>query len=160
MNLKNKDIRAFTLMNLMIGIIISGIVMVSFYNAFDFLTGEIKVYDKQQSAIIDMLNLQVNLNKDFMLAKKVIEGEENSIIIEWENGETYYNFEPKYILRVRNENTDTFRISTLDFKIDENELMWIKNISFKSLLDKREIFLFFNKEYTSQQLMEAEQPEE
>ncbi len=160
MNKKTNKLKAFTLMNLMIGIIVSGIVMASFYNAFDFLNEEIKLYNEQQTGVLDMLNLQINLNKDFMLAKKVIPGEENSIVIEQTNGATSYDFQPGYILRTKNENRDTFKISVNDFQTEKNELMWVKSISLKSMLDKREIFLFFNKEYTAQQLMEAEQEAE
>ena len=147
-------------MNLMIGIMVSGIVMASFYNAFDFLNQEIKLYNEQQNGVLDMLHLQINLNKDFMQAKKVLPGEENSIVLEQTNGETIYDFQPTYILRTKNENSDTFKISVNDFQLEKNELMWIKNISVKSMLDKREIFLFFNKEYTAQQLMDVENEEE
>ncbi len=140
----------------MIGIVISGLVMLSFYNAFEFINEEIKVYSGQQDALIDVLHLQIMLNKDFMQSDKVLNNGERSIELERENDHIHYRFEPAYVLRVSKTRQDTFSLGITDMQVKENNYNWVESIRLKALLEKQEIFLFFKKEYTARHLMNEE----
>ncbi len=149
------NLQAFTLINVMIGIVISGLTLLAFYNGYEFIRGEIDVYGKQQTAVLDALNLQLKLEKDFMQSKKVYAQENQSLMLDMEERQVIYRFDPAFVIRQESEQTDSFHLSVKEYVVKLNEQEWVESVEFHSQLDKQEIFLLFKKEYTAVQLMEG-----
>ena len=49
-------------MNFVVGMIITSIIMSSFYEGYQYMSEEVNMYRDQNNSILDALNFQVNLN--------------------------------------------------------------------------------------------------
>ena len=66
-------------MNFVVGMIITSIIMTSFYEAYQYMNEEVNLYRNQNNSILDALNFEVNMNKDMLRAETIIRLSEDEI---------------------------------------------------------------------------------
>lgn len=147
------NIPAFTLLNFVVGMIITSIIMTSFYTAYQYMHEETKLYEEQNEAVLDALNFQVNLNKDMLKAEDVLLKEENTLEIVRPGEKYVYYFGENYIVKSNEAFTDTFHLKVLNpvFETMENKL--VTSIDFDSALDDKKVHYTFKKQYSSEQII-------
>ena len=149
----NQNLKAFTLMNFVVGMIITSIIMTSFYEAYQYMNEEVNLYRDQNNSVLDALNFQVNMNKDMLRAESITLISEDEILVTNLSDKYYYEFKDDYILKKTDDMTDTFKIkaSEILFEKQDNEL--INKITFASKLDGKTIKYNFSKEYSAEQIV-------
>lgn len=148
-----KPIKAFTLMNFVVGMIITSIIMSSFYAGYQYMNEEVNMYHDQNNSILDALNFQVNMNKDMLNAQTITSLSEDEILVTNLPDKYYYQFREEYILKKTGETTDTFKIKVSDILFEKQDNDLIKKISFASKLDGKLIQYNFSKEYSAEQIV-------
>ena len=148
-----RDIKAFTLMNFVVGMIITSIIMTSFYEAYQYMNEEVALYRDQNNSILDALNFQVNMNKDMLRAETITQLSEDEILVTNLSNKYYYQFTDSYILKKTDEISDTFKIITSEIKFEMQDNLLINKISFTSKLDGKEIRYNFSKTYSAEQIV-------
>ncbi|HKC66691.1 MAG TPA: hypothetical protein VKG26_00535 [Bacteroidia bacterium] len=146
-------LKAFTLMNFVVGMIITTIIMTSFYEAYQYMNEEVDLYRNQNNSILDALNFEVNMNKDMLRAETIIRLSEDEIQICNSNDKYYYQFNDTYILKTINDVTDTFKIAVNNLKFETENFELVKKITFSSKLDDKEIMYNFSKDYSAEQIV-------
>jgi len=146
-------LKAFTLMNFVVGMIITSIIMTSFYEAYQYMNEEVNMYRNQNNSILDALNFQVNLNKDMLKAETVIRLSEEEIEVANLENKYRYQFTENYILKLNDDIIDTFKIAVTNLKFETENFDLIKKISFTSKLDNKDISYIFSKAYSAEQIV-------
>ncbi len=148
-----KELKAFTLMNFVVGMIITSIIMTSFYEAYQYMNEEVNLYRNQNNSILDALNFQVNMNKDMLRAETIIRLSEDEIQVINQNNKYYYQFRDNYILKTTDDIIDTFKIAVSNLKFEAENFELVKKISFSSKLDDKNIGYNFSKDYSAEQIV-------
>ena len=117
-------LKAFSLLEIMIGIILSGFVVSAIYSGYVFTYQQFYKFSSIKTEIRNYFELSEVLNREFENAKKVIKKSSNEIQIELIDKTINYSFNDIYILRTVVEQTDTFFFAVTAVKINTlNELM-------------------------------------
>jgi len=148
-----QPIKAFTLMNFVVGMIITSIIMSSFYEGYQYMSEEVNMYRDQNNSILDALNFQVNLNKDMLNAQTITLVSDDEILVTNLFDKYYYEFTDEYILKKTDDVTDTFKIKVAEILFEKQDGELIKKISFASKLDGKPIQYNFSKEYSAEQIV-------
>lgn len=160
--MRHKTLNAFTLLELLVGMILSGIVLVATFTAYRVVTRQYETYRDKSQSVTEISFFISRLESDFANASKIISLSENKIQLQNEERSFEYTFAAKYVLRSNSEKTDTFFVpvsavrayhksgkinpetdSTLDelcitmeYEGQSLEKVYIKTEDPKSLIDK------------------------
>jgi competence protein ComGF len=153
-----KKIKAFTVIELIIGLLISSIVIsVSYYVYFLFFTQLIKQQNKN-NVVNEFQLFKKVFNNDFKNALSVKDTlDKNMLLINFAKQENIvYLFDQKDIIRSLNEKNDTFNFSG---RIDNIQLLddtmpLITQIQIETIIQKEKINSVFSKLYSAQQIMQ------
>ena len=148
-----QKLKAFTLMNFVVGMIITSIIMTSFYEAYQYMNEEVNMYRDQNNSVLDALNFQVNMNKDMLRAESITLLSEDEILVTNLSDKYYYEFKDDYILKRTDETTDTFKIKVSEILFEKQDNEFINKITFTSKLDGKSIKYNFSKEYSAEQII-------
>lgn len=156
---------AFTLAELLIGMIVSGIVIGSCYTAYSLIYKQYESYRKIKNATVAAMQFNSMVNNDFIDAE-LITYKENTLVIKKVNNLLQYEFNDLFILRKENEVTDTFQLSPLNIEtkpITFNELNQaertttvISSFSFDAQILQETEHFTFSKNYSAETLMNYE----
>ncbi len=156
-----RRLRAFTLMELLIGMIISSIVIAFGYSAYNLIYRQYLSYKSVKTKVVETMQLHNTMSNDFNNAE-YITFDENKLKLSGNNTLLMYNFIDSLVIRSVNETSDTFKLttSTLQIKPVFNELTnndtLINSLQLDvSVFDNKERFTF-TKRYTAQTLMNYE----
>jgi prepilin-type N-terminal cleavage/methylation domain-containing protein len=104
----HKKLKAFTLLELLVGMIISGIVIAAGFNAYRIISIQFKTY-KETSAVYSSFSFfETQFRKDFRNAKEISAEDENSIQFISGEKKTDWRFSKRFSLRNEGTVTDTF----------------------------------------------------
>lgn len=152
---------AFTLVELLIGMIISTIVIGACYVSYSFIYEQYGSYRSIKNKTLEAMQFNSIVSIDFMDAE-LITYKENTLTLKKNGNPLQYEFNDLFILRKVNEVTDTFRLSPTDIqaksiiKNEGNETVVINNFSFDAqILGETEHFTFAKK-YDAETLMSYE----
>lgn len=109
-----QKLRAFTLMELLVGMIISSIVIGFCYMSYSIIYKQYKSYKILKLEIVETIQLNSILNTDFINAETVLFDNDKLILNSANRSQLQYDFNDNYILRKDGEVTDTFKLSATE----------------------------------------------
>lgn len=154
-----KKLRAFTLIELLIGMIISSIVIGFGYAAYSLIYKQYLGYKNVKERLVETAQLNQILSNDLLNAENISFDENTLSLLKKNPNILQYQFLDTLILRKENEVTDTFRISPVNiqttFLLRDNKT-FLKQFSFDAdALGEKEHFTF-TKNYSAETLMNYE----
>jgi Tfp pilus assembly protein PilE len=153
-----QQIKAYTLMEVTVAMLLSAICITLCYSAYGIITGYYHEFGKKNETIAAVLSLKQVLERDFLKSKYVLRNE-NEIILINDSTNIKYLFDSNFVARNFNElHTDTFKLTTTGFaasfeKIEIVNTDTIDHLSFDAILPKHKIVpIQINKIYSSENL--------
>ncbi|WP_108808719.1 PulJ/GspJ family protein [Aquimarina spinulae] len=119
-NKKHTRLQAFTMLELVIGMVISSLVITMVYVIYDNLSRQVVVYADQQDDLMTYNQFQNLFSKDVQLSTSIDIDDDKHIVLESANKEIHYFFKTEKIIR-KAEAVDTFNIKVLEVLFDQNE---------------------------------------
>ena len=153
-----KKFHAFTLFELLIGMIISGIVIGFGYTGYSLIYKRYLNYSDTKKDIIDAIQLNSVLNNDFLYAE-FAHYETDKLILTYKNAlAKEYTFTDKNILRKEGELTDTFKLKATNIlagqNIDQNLTgLPVAEFSFEALIHQEPMHFHFAKRYSAETII-------
>jgi prepilin-type N-terminal cleavage/methylation domain-containing protein len=108
---RHKELKAFTLLELLVGMILSGIVLAATFTAYRVVTRQYETYRDKSKSITEVSLFVAQLESDFENATTITLASENRIHLQFEKRMLEYRFSEKYVLRNDFMRTDTFNVS-------------------------------------------------
>jgi prepilin-type N-terminal cleavage/methylation domain-containing protein len=109
-NMNNK-IKAFTLMEVTVAMLLSAICISICYSAYHLIESYYHSFNEQNAQNDNFLMLKQTLQHDFSKSRLCMKAEDG-IALEMDSTTIYYHFEPDFMTRKINEiHTDTFKLS-------------------------------------------------
>lgn len=151
-----KKLKAFTLMELIVGMAISCMLMGICFIAYKIVLNQFNSFSHNSSFLSEVSFCNYLLNKDFESAVAIEQPSDYAIDIELsETSQIHYVFEPDYVLRIQGDNADTIHVSTKDMKISYMDSSQksiphskIEGLTFSIFKGKEQFDLSFQKEYS------------
>lgn len=154
-------LKAFTLMELLVGMIISSIVIAFAYSAYSLIYKQYVSYRSVKSKVIETMQLHTVMSNDFNNSEYST-FDSNKLKLNTTNNTLTYNFIDSLIIRIDNELSDTFKLvaRTIQVKPVFNDVIsndtLINNIQFDVFVFDNTEHFTFTKKYTAQTLMNYE----
>ncbi len=156
-----QKVKAFTLMELLVSMLISGIVISIIYLCYEIIYKQYLGYKDTNHTISQAVLLNSLLKTDFTQAAYITKSEEGLLFSESGGHTTGYRFNELFVLREVNDVKDTFFIPVREIRIrfqkEEQEAPsgLIDELSFDSnILDQQEHFQY-HKQYGADVLMNS-----
>ena len=151
MSLGDKKLQAFTLLELITVLILSGIVTLMAYSALNIIRSYYHNFREKELSKAEISKLAMIIDQDFQKAKGIV-GDESKIILNFQTHEVTYQFMSDYILRVQFNAQDTFHLTTHDLTLKRTGGKKDKNDNLINELqlvagNQDSIFFHFNKNY-------------
>ena len=158
-----KKLKAFTLMELLIAMIIGGIVVGISYTAYSIIYKQFLNYKSMNGKINEASLLNTLMQHDFSNASFINASGEKEITFTFQpENKIVYRFDQDYIIRQTGETRDTFFVPAENIerrfqneKISDYTAL-IDAVSFEATISGEKEFFNFGKQYASDVLMEAE----
>jgi prepilin-type N-terminal cleavage/methylation domain-containing protein len=115
----HKKLNAFTLLELLVGMIVSGIVLTATFSAYKIVTGQYETYRNRSAAVSELSFFVSQMQSDFSNSLRVVRRPGNKIQLQSEKRTVEYYFTEKYILR-----NDLLRIDTFKVSVTGIETLW------------------------------------
>jgi prepilin-type N-terminal cleavage/methylation domain-containing protein len=156
-----KKIKAFTLIELLIGMIISALVISFAYTAYILMHRQFLKYKDNRKQITDTMTLNTILNNDFSGSQWVYYQEE-SLVFSTPGNTLEYIFGDSMMVRIAGEVSDTFHLSPQNVLInhiaepnDNSSLRLVNELSFTAnVLGETEPF-HFTKNYSAEAVIKS-----
>lgn len=157
-----QKLKAFTLMELLIGMIISGVLISICYMSYTLINKQYLNYKTIKAELTEVLQFNSVLDRDIANAERMSFIESKLIINRKKKSDLEYNFEASFILRKEGEVTDTFRLISLNLipsylmsrgTMSENLLM---SLSFDALVLGEQEHFQFRKSYDAETVVNAD----
>ncbi len=118
-----KRLAAFTLLEMLIGMLISGLVVAAAFSAFRMVSMQHKRYSERSAALHQLIHFRHALGYDFFHADSVLTSDEQTIRV-FGKREVAYHFTEQFVVRNDGQATDTFLIKNTVLHIDEHRSDW------------------------------------
>lgn len=154
-----KQISAFTLLELLIGMILSSIVIGFCYTGYSIIHKQYLNYNTIKRQNTSAIQLNSILNTDFINAESIMYGTDKLILNSDNKVQLQYEFKQDYILRSANGLTDTFIFSPVNIKpeyLKESTslpLAIINEFSFDAVILGELEHFHFVKEYSAETMI-------
>lgn len=154
-----KQISAFTLLELLIGMILSSIVIGFCYTGYSIIHKQYLNYNMIKRQNTSAIQLNSILNTDFVNAGYVMYDSDKLILNSESKSQLPYEFKENYILRSANGLTDTFMFSPVNIKpeyLKESSglpLAIISEFSFDAIILGELEHFHFIKEYSAETMI-------
>jgi prepilin-type N-terminal cleavage/methylation domain-containing protein len=106
-----KQLHAFTLLELLVGMILSGIVLTATFSAYHIITRQYEMYTVQSDSDAEVSFFVSQLQDDFANADTALRVSENEIQLRSKERMLEYGFSERRVLRNDLSRMDTFRVS-------------------------------------------------
>jgi len=154
-----KKISAFTLLELLIGMIISSIVIGFCYTGYSIIYKQYLNYLIIKENISNTMQFNSILNTDFTTASSII-FETDKLILDFKSApQLQYDFRQNYILRKTSDVTDTFMLSALNLvpkyniENDQQPFLIVNDFSFDAVILGETEHFHFAKNYSAETLV-------
>jgi prepilin-type N-terminal cleavage/methylation domain-containing protein len=157
-----KKVRAFSLIELLVAMVISSVVIASAYFMYSMFSKDLIDYKGHINKLSDAVVLNGILEHDINLAQAVKKNSSNGIRIEQGSANIDYEWQEDAVLRKTDLSTDTFHLFLKDVELNfmntEQTVTGslIDVLKFNSSTDGREITFSFEKKYGSDMLVKSE----
>ena len=157
-----QKLKAFTLLELLIAMVISSIVVAFGYSVYSLMYKQYLSYKKTKTEIVKTMQFNTVLTNDFYNSEEITFSENTIAIFRKNNEPLIYTFNDNFILRKANEITDTFKIATTNiqekfvFKNESYPSTLIAKFSFDSQLSWDVQHFLFTKNYSAATLLNKE----
>jgi len=144
-------LKAFSLLEVLIALLISGLVISAAYSGFLFTHKQFNKFKGITTELRDYFTMSEVLNREFENAKKVVKKSKYEIEIKEIDKSINYKFNSDYILRSIANETDTFWFNTTNIEMEvvneitELPLVYYLKLSFEN--EERDESLSFYKSY-------------
>ena len=109
--MRHNSFKAFTILELLVGMILSGIVLTATFTAYRVTLKQFQSYSERSATLTEISFFTSQLEADFEKAKMVKRISENVMLLESEKTALEYRFTDKYVLRNNFLQTDTFHVT-------------------------------------------------
>lgn len=158
-----RNLKAFTLMEMLVAMIIGGIVVGICYFCYDVIYKQYHQYKTMNEKIVEASVLNGVLGKDFLQAKFITK-EGNGISVVSKEPPIHYMFDQEYLVRKADETRDTFFVASFQLQlkfqndVQDMEEGLVDELSFTTTFfeEKEESVFHFKKIYGADVLMEKE----
>jgi len=157
---KMKRYRAFTIMELAVAMVISGIVVGFCYYAFLFVRRQSARYGEKSRVMNEYYLLSTAMEKDAARADRITDtADGHGVTFMNAGGVVEYLFGDGVVVREGGGPPDTFRIKAAidSVRYLNDSLRLVGTVFLRAEMEAGEVDFFVNKEYSAQQVMEAEQ---
>lgn len=113
-----KLLKAFTLMELLVGMIISSLVIVFSYGAYELIYKQFLMYKSVKSKVVETTQFTTVLTTDFSNAQTV-RFANNTIDLQLDNNTICYKLLDSVVVREFQEVSDTFQLKPIDIIANE-----------------------------------------
>lgn len=151
-----KKLPAFTLMELLIGMIISSMIIASAYYAYSIIYDRYEQYRTIKKKIMESQQLQSVLNNDAYICDRISFDGNTLLLLKKNDKSVNYRFYDDVITRTENELSDTFAIAPVNIKMEfhfPEHKQFVEQFSFETRILDEQAFFSFTKAYTSELLM-------
>ena len=148
-----KKIKAFTIIELTVITLLSGIVISIAYFIFFIMEKQYNLYDKTSKYQLELSTLNRLLTQDFQIADSILTHDNSGIVVFKNSNKTLYIFAPPLITRNKNNQTDTFHLDVQDptCLLDHTEVsvpnIWVDELMFTANYKQQKLRLHFYKKY-------------
>lgn len=111
-------LKAFSMLELMVSILISGIIISAAYSVFIFSNKQFFKFTAIKTNIRDYFELSSTLKRDFEMAKKVIKKSDDQVEMQLTDKSINYQFLANYITRSTDLHIDTFMFPSTDIELN------------------------------------------
>ncbi len=111
-------IKAFSFLEIMVAIIISGLVMSTAFSVYIFINKQYIKLNTIKADVRDYFEFSSTISRDFELASKVIKINDYELVMQHSNKNINYQFDNTYVLRTISFQTDTFFFGATDLFIN------------------------------------------
>ena len=111
-------IKAFSFLEIMVAIVISGVVMSTAYSVYIFVNQQYIKLNTIKADVRDYFEFSSTISRDFELAHKVIKTNDYTIVMHQTERNIHYQFDHAYVLRTIHFQTDTFFFSATNLLIN------------------------------------------
>lgn len=161
----NRRLPAFTLIELIIAMALSGIVIGIIYSSYMIIEKQYNLIKLRDQKISQIKNLNFMLENDFKECESIIKNL-NEISLKKEGNSNFivYNFEENYIIRNKLNNLDTFWVKTKDLEAnflnqEINSKNFIDELKIELIAFDENIVFNLNKNYASDAFLNIEPTE-
>ena len=148
-----RKLKAFTIIELTVITLLSGIVISIAYFVFFILQKQYNTYDKTGKYQLEITTLSRLLTEDFQKSDSIISSSEKSLLTYKNNIVTDYKFDVNYITRSKSSVTDTFHFNTENTVLLLDEVpvsvpgIWIDELKFETNYHQKKLSFHFYKKY-------------
>jgi prepilin-type N-terminal cleavage/methylation domain-containing protein len=159
-------LRAFTLMELMVTMVVSSIVIGAIYSGFDIVRKQFSVYQDKNGKVAELLFFNSLINKDIINASSVMRTDIELIMINNNDRKITWVMDEQMIVRRDHLSEETFDLPVRNFecRLQSEEVTrenaYIDEILFDIYLKNDQQQFHFKKNYGTDFLLTAEQTEE
>lgn len=107
----HNQLKAFTLLELLVGMILSGIVLTATFTSYKIITSQYNNYRDRSKSVTELSFFTSQLEADFSNAKTVLRISENEIELTSTEHILKYRFTGKYVLRNDLTRIDSFNVA-------------------------------------------------
>lgn len=146
-----KSIKAFTMLEALISLILTGIIIALSYSLFTLVNKQMALFEKENTAVIEYNLFNSTLANDINNSNDFEYQDSNLILENYAKPQVIYRFENSFITRVvENHKLDSFKIQTFeqDYKIITPKHSQL-NMSLRLLNDTIQVNYFLNKQNSS-----------
>jgi prepilin-type N-terminal cleavage/methylation domain-containing protein len=149
----NKKIKAFTLAEMLVTLALTSIMVTFSYLGLSQMHKLLFQYSDQNLFITQLNELNKRAAFLFEEANSVQKKSETELVFKTDSAESKIVFHPSYILTIKNNKTDSFRLENKGLKIENEELVIesqispVKRIEFDIYFGKQKFHLIFIKNY-------------
>jgi len=159
----NKRVKAFTIMEISVVMLISAIVIGIAYTAFNIINQSYRSFQHKNEDVAVLIRLDELLRKDFLRANSISKTT-NGIFVKTGNDSVTYEFEPDFTVRTSTI-IDTFKLNVQDIFTNfeaspltainpVTEQNRIDELDFSILFGNEKIPYYYHKQYSSTNLIE------
>ncbi len=153
-----RKLKAFTIIELTVSLLISSIVIGITYYAFLFFTKQYNSYQRKSEEFTEYRLFKKAFQHDLESADFVADSIPNSILMKGDSSEVTYTWDSSAVIRQDGEVSDSFRLKNINVVVSHinDTLKSAKQIVFRFTFNKTFFETMFTKQYSAAQLMEAE----
>lgn len=153
MQINKRKIPAFTLVDILTGMVVTSIVIAMVFYVFTALNKQVYDYGETRNQINGFLLLKTDLKRQFERADATVTGTPGGFVVEGGSDEIHYLKEGKVLLRKLKEVTDTLTENledwTVNFMADKNGNMTenVRSVECEIAIGNKHLSCLFIKDY-------------
>ncbi len=118
---KHTNLKAFTILELVIGMVVSSLVISMVYSIYDNISRQMIQYKNQQDELMEYNQFQSIFHKDIKWSNEIVTMDSEKIALRGTSDTIVYNFLDNAIIRKATASLDTFGIRVINVTYPDKE---------------------------------------